>query len=150
MHLRKFHIFCDSLSFEKSFAGRKLNPTPPSAKIGSENVLTIFPREVVLERVLELSGLREGYEFEREVTAERIRDKIAASKRKGMWMGGLPPLGYDNVDKKLVINEKEAETGRDSGKRPETTKQPETPRNTQKQPETPGNNRKQLETAGNN
>src|ERR1700724_3032599 len=34
-------------------------------------------------------------QFEREVTGERIRDKIAASKRKGMWMGGVPPLGYD-------------------------------------------------------
>jgi len=34
-------------------------------------------------------------QFEREVTGERFRDKIAASKRKGMWMGGVPPLGYD-------------------------------------------------------
>ena len=46
------------------------------------------------------------------MTAERIRDKIAASKKKGMWMGGLPPLGYDNLDKKLVINVAEAETVR--------------------------------------
>ncbi len=42
-------------------------------------------------------------------TGERIRDKIAASKRRGMWMGGLPPLGYDVKDKKLVVNEPEAE-----------------------------------------
>ena len=48
-------------------------------------------------------------QFEREVTAERIRDKIAASKKKGMWMGGLPPLGYDLRDKKLVINPAEAQ-----------------------------------------
>ena len=50
--------------------------------------------------------------FEREVTGERVRDKIAASKRKGMWMGGLPPLGYDARDRKLVVNEAEADTVR--------------------------------------
>ena len=43
-------------------------------------------------------------QFEREVTAERIRDKIAASKKKGMWMGGWVPLGYDVKDRKLVAN----------------------------------------------
>lgn len=48
-------------------------------------------------------------QFEREVTSERIRDKIAASKKKGMWMGGLVPLGYDRVEKQLVVNEGEAE-----------------------------------------
>jgi len=47
-------------------------------------------------------------QFERELTGERIRDKFLASKKKGMWMGGCPPLGYDVVDRKLVINEKEA------------------------------------------
>ena len=47
-------------------------------------------------------------QFEREVTGERIRDKIAASKKKGMWMGGMPPLGYDVKDRKLVINDAEA------------------------------------------
>jgi site-specific DNA recombinase len=51
-------------------------------------------------------------QFEREVTGERIRDKFAASKRKGMWMGGIPSLGYDIRDRKLVINEAEAETVR--------------------------------------
>jgi DNA invertase Pin-like site-specific DNA recombinase len=40
---------------------------------------------------------------------ERIRDKFAASRRKGMWMGGTPPLGYDVHDRKLVVNETEAE-----------------------------------------
>ena len=43
-------------------------------------------------------------QFEREVTGERIRDKIAASKRKGMWMGGVVPLGYDLEDRHLVVN----------------------------------------------
>lgn len=57
---------------------------------------------------LTLNMLLSFAQFEREVTAERIRDKVAASKRKGMWMGGLPPLGYDNRDKKLVVNETEA------------------------------------------
>ncbi len=51
-------------------------------------------------------------QFEREVTGERIRDKIAASKRKGMWMGGVPPLGYDVEKRRLVINEPEAKTVR--------------------------------------
>jgi site-specific DNA recombinase len=61
---------------------------------------------------LTLNVLLSFAQFEREVTAERIRDKIAASKKKGMWMGGLPPLGYDAIDKKLVINEAGAETVR--------------------------------------
>lgn len=47
-------------------------------------------------------------QFEREVIGERIRDKFAASKKKGMWMGGVPPLGYDVKDRKLVINAHEA------------------------------------------
>ena len=59
---------------------------------------------------LTLNMLLSFAQFEREVTGERIRDKIAASKRKGMWMGGLPPLGYEIDDKKLVVNEAEAET----------------------------------------
>ncbi len=59
---------------------------------------------------LTLNMLLSFAQFEREVTGERIRDKIAASKRKGMWMGGLPPLGYDVQDRQLVINETEAVT----------------------------------------
>jgi site-specific DNA recombinase len=51
-------------------------------------------------------------QFERELTGERIRDKIAASKKKGMWMGGMPPLGYTIRDRKLVIIDLEAETVR--------------------------------------
>jgi DNA invertase Pin-like site-specific DNA recombinase len=58
---------------------------------------------------LTLNVLLSFAQFEREVTAERIRDKIAASKKKGMWMGGLPPLGYDIRDKKLVVNPQEAQ-----------------------------------------
>jgi site-specific DNA recombinase len=61
---------------------------------------------------LTLNMLLSFAQFEREVTGERIRDKIAASKKKGMWMGGLPPLGYDATDRKLVVNEREAETVR--------------------------------------
>src|SRR5690348_13430915 len=61
---------------------------------------------------LTLNVLLSFAQFEREVTGERIRDKIAASKRKGMWMGGNLPLGYDLMDRQLVINEGEAETVR--------------------------------------
>jgi site-specific DNA recombinase len=53
---------------------------------------------------LTLNVLLSFAQFEREVTGERIRDKIAASKRKGMWMGGVAPLGYDVRDKKLLVN----------------------------------------------
>jgi len=51
-------------------------------------------------------------QFEREVTGERIRDKIAASKKKGMWMGGNVPLGYDASERSLAVNPAEAETVR--------------------------------------
>lgn len=59
---------------------------------------------------LTLNVLLSFAQFEREVTAERIRDKIAASRKKGMWMGGIVPLGYQAEDKKLVINKDEAQT----------------------------------------
>ena len=58
---------------------------------------------------LTLNILLSFAQFEREVTGERIRDKIAASKAKGMWMGGMPPLGYDVVERKLIVNTAEAE-----------------------------------------
>ena len=61
---------------------------------------------------LTLNVLLSFAQFEREVTGERIRDKIAASKRKGMWMGGYIPLGYDVRDRKLVVNHPEAEVVR--------------------------------------
>ena len=59
---------------------------------------------------LTLNVLLSFAQFEREVAGERIRDKIAASKKKGMWMGGLPPLGYDVRDRRLVVKEGEAQT----------------------------------------
>ena len=62
---------------------------------------------------LTLNVLLSFAQFEREVTGERIRDKIAASKRKGMWMGGLVPLGYDVIDRCLEVNQSEAETVRE-------------------------------------
>ena len=48
-------------------------------------------------------------QFEREVTSERIRDKISASKRKGLWVGGMAPLGYDTKDRRIAVNEAEAD-----------------------------------------
>ncbi len=62
---------------------------------------------------LTLNVLLSFAQFEREITGERIRDKIAASKKKGMWMGGLVPLGYDCVDRQLVVNQVEANTVRE-------------------------------------
>lgn len=59
---------------------------------------------------LTLNVLLSFAQFEREVAGERIRDKIAASKKRGMWMGGMPPLGYDVRDKQLVVNQAEAQT----------------------------------------
>ena len=58
---------------------------------------------------LTLNFLLSFAQFEREVITERIRDKVSASKKKGMWMGGILPLGYDSYNKKLVINEDEAQ-----------------------------------------
>ncbi|HSQ19137.1 MAG TPA: recombinase family protein, partial [Blastocatellia bacterium] len=66
---------------------------------------------------LTLNVLLSFAQFEREVTAERIRDKIAASKRKGLWVGGMVPLGYELRDGKLVIVEDEAEQVRTIFKR---------------------------------
>src|SRR4029453_11948028 len=57
---------------------------------------------------LTLNILLSFAQFEREVIGERIRDKVAASKARGMWMGGKVPLGYDVRDRKLVVNEVEA------------------------------------------
>jgi site-specific DNA recombinase len=57
---------------------------------------------------LTLNVLLSFAQFEREVTSERIRDKIAASKRKGLWVGGMAPLGYDTKDRKITVNRSEA------------------------------------------
>src|SRR5581483_10064080 len=59
---------------------------------------------------LTLNILLSFAQFERELASERVRDKIAASRKKGMWTGGSVPLGYDTKNKKLVINKTEAET----------------------------------------
>ena len=61
---------------------------------------------------LTLNVLLSFAQFEREVTAERIKDKIASSKQKGMWMGGHVPFGYRNHERKLLIDQKEAKTVR--------------------------------------
>jgi site-specific DNA recombinase len=58
---------------------------------------------------LTLNVLLSFAQFEREVTSERIRDKIAASKRKGLWVGGMAPLGYETKNRKISVNEREAE-----------------------------------------
>jgi DNA invertase Pin-like site-specific DNA recombinase len=61
---------------------------------------------------LTLNVLLSFAQFERELSSERVRDKVAASRRKGKWTGGTLPLGYDAKDKKLVVNTGEAETVR--------------------------------------
>src|SRR6478735_65361 len=61
---------------------------------------------------LTLNVLLSFAQFEREVTGERIRDKIAASKKKGLWMGGFVPIGYDANGRTLTINATDAETVR--------------------------------------
>src|SRR5213080_1557476 len=61
---------------------------------------------------LTLNVLLSFAQFERELSSERVRDKIAASRRRGKWTGGTVPLGYDGRDKKLVVNKTEAETVR--------------------------------------
>ena len=73
------------------------------------SVTQSFNTETAMGKLI-LNILQSFAQFEREMTAERIRDKVAASKKKGMWMGGPPPLGYDVFERKLIINEKEAET----------------------------------------
>src|SRR5271169_4315027 len=61
---------------------------------------------------LTLNVLLSFAQFEREVIGERIRDKVAASKRKGIWMGGTLPMGYDVRERKLIVNQEEARTVR--------------------------------------
>ena len=63
---------------------------------------------------LTLNVLLSFAQFEREVTGERIRDKVAASKKKGMWMGGIVPLGYNHKDRQLHVTDAEAEQVRQS------------------------------------
>lgn len=77
-------------------------------KVSFVSVTQHFNTDTSMGR-LTLNILQSFAQFEREMTAERIRDKFAASKRKGMWMGGVPPLGYDVRKRKLEINPQEAE-----------------------------------------
>jgi DNA invertase Pin-like site-specific DNA recombinase len=86
-----------------------------SAGVAFVSVTQAFNTTTSMGR-LTLNVLLSFAQFEREVTCERIRDKIAASKAKGMWMGGLPPLGYDapsdRLTRALVVNEAEARSVR--------------------------------------
>ncbi|MGL5632011.1 MAG: recombinase family protein [Azovibrio sp.] len=76
-------------------------------KVSFVSVTQQFNTTTSMGRLM-LNVLLSFAQFEREVTGERIRDKIAASKRKGMWMGGVPPLGYDVEHRQLVVNDTEA------------------------------------------
>jgi hypothetical protein len=86
----------------------RTGPAPPLARARG-SITQQFNTTTSMGR-LTLNVLLSFAQFEREITGERIRDKIAASKKKGMWMGGLPALGYDVQDRKLVVNEQEALT----------------------------------------
>lgn len=77
-------------------------------KIAFVSVTQNFDTSTSMGKLM-LNVLLSFAQFEREITGERIRDKIASSKRKGMWMGGPPPLGYDVKDRKLIVNDDEAE-----------------------------------------
>ncbi len=76
-------------------------------KVSFVSVTQQFNTTTSMGRLM-LNVLLSFAQFEREVTGERIRDKIAASKRKGMWMGGVPPLGYDVMNRQLIVNDAEA------------------------------------------
>ncbi|MFC3110957.1 recombinase family protein [Undibacterium arcticum] len=78
-----------------------------SKKVSFVSVTQQFNTTTSMGR-LTLNVLLSFAQFEREVTGERIRDKIAASKKKGMWMGGRVPVGYDAVERKLIVNAVEA------------------------------------------
>ena len=84
-----------------------------SQKVSFVSVTQHFNTTTSMGR-LTLNVLLSFAQFEREITGERIRDKIAASKKKGMWMGGLVPLGYDWVDRRLVVNQAEADMVRET------------------------------------
>src|SRR5205807_2216920 len=78
-------------------------------KVSFVSVTQQFNTTTSMGRLM-LNVLLSFAQFEREVTGERIRDKIAASKKKGMWMGGVPPLGYECRDHKLIVISAEADT----------------------------------------
>lgn len=94
----------------RSLAGfSKIVDTLDAAEASFVSVTQSFNTATSMGR-LTLSMLLSFAQFEREVTAERIRDKIAAFKRKGLWMGGNVPLGYDADGRTLAINTKAAQT----------------------------------------
>jgi hypothetical protein len=74
--------------------------------------IRLLPVSTLKSQRPRFTELRRSASSSSKVTGERIRDKIAASKEKGMWMGGLVPIGYDVVDRRLVVNQTEAETMR--------------------------------------
>jgi site-specific DNA recombinase len=80
-----------------------------AAKVSFVSVTQQFNTTTSMGR-LTLNVLLSFAQFEREVTGERIRDKIAASKKKGMWMGGWVPLGYEREERTLIVNQTEAKT----------------------------------------
>ena len=88
-------------------AGRAVRP----ASVSFVSVTQSFNTTTSMGR-LTLNVLLSFAQFEREVIGERVRDKIAASKSKGIWVGGSIPLGYASVNKKLVVIPHEAETVR--------------------------------------
>jgi site-specific DNA recombinase len=83
-----------------------------SRKISFVSVTQQFNTTTSMGR-LTLNVLLSFAQFEREITGERIRDKFLASKKKGMWMGGVVPLGYDCADRRLIVNGPEAKTVRE-------------------------------------
>jgi site-specific DNA recombinase len=89
----------------------KLAETFDRCRVSFVSVTQQFNTSTSMGR-LTLNMLLSFAQFEREVIGERIRDKFAASRAKGMWMGGFVPLGYDVKDRKLIVNAKEAKTVR--------------------------------------
>jgi site-specific DNA recombinase len=89
----------------------KIVETFDAHKVSFVSVTQSFNTTTSMGR-LTLNVLLSFAQFEREVTGERIRDKFAASKKRGMWMGGNIPLGYDLKERKLVVNATDAETVR--------------------------------------
>ena len=114
-------IFAGIKSLQIDFAVYKTEPPSSSLSDFTEQVKALDRHGVTFVSVTQqfnttdamgrmlLSILLTFAQFERELTSERIRDKFAASKKKGMWMHGITPLGYDLKDRRLVINEVEAD-----------------------------------------
>ena len=103
-------MFADSTDAGRFHSGREIskNRNRVLELVGLEPTTRVFNTTTSMGR-LTLNILLSFAQFEREVTSERIRDKITASKRKGLWVGGMVPLGYDVKDRKIWVNEEEAE-----------------------------------------